>query len=152
MDRFDAYEIKKMVLRDLLPGLYDFKELEFAPYHTNIRFDAIGIRRFNRTSRIIEVKSCRADFLSDHKWKTYLPFATQFYFAAPPGAIKLEELPPEIGLAEVNTFSNGYSALRYVKKCKRLPLLTEESYIKLLEGAFGGRAGRGGRTWQRLSV
>lgn len=136
MSEFNAEEIKKMVLRDLLPGFYDFKTMEFSPYHTDIRFDVIGLQRYNRTSRIVEVKSCRADFLSDHKWEKYLPFATHMYFAAPPGAIHPEELPPEIGLAEIQTNGAGYPFLRYIKKCKRLPALMDESYIKLVEGAF----------------
>lgn len=132
----NASDIKQMALRDILPGWYDFKTTEFAPYHTDIRFDVIGIQRARHISRIVEVKSCRADFLSDHKWEKYLPYATHFYFAAPKGAIRLDELPPEVGLAEIVTYPNGYSALEYTRKCRRLPKLSDESYMKLIEGAF----------------
>lgn len=30
---------------------------------------------------IIEVKSCPADFSTDHKWKKYLPYCNKLYFA-----------------------------------------------------------------------
>jgi hypothetical protein len=30
---------------------------------------------------IIEIKSCRADFVADHKWYAYLDFCDRFYFA-----------------------------------------------------------------------
>ena len=150
MKSLTADRIKKLALRDILPGYYDFKVCEFAPYHTDIRFDVIGIQRAKRISRIVEVKSCRADFLSDHKWEKYLPFATHFYFAAPHGAIRLDELPPGIGLAEVKEFPNGHMALEYTRKCRRLQILSDEAYMKLIEGAFvrlkfelGAQAGEG---------
>jgi hypothetical protein len=34
---------------------------------------------------IVEIKSCRQDFLSDRKWRDYLGFADRFYFAVAPG-------------------------------------------------------------------
>ena len=136
MNADTATKIKALVMRDVLPGYYDFKTTEFAPYHTDIRFDVIGIQRAKRTSRIVEVKSCRADFLADSKWEKYLPFATHFYFAAPAGVIKPEELPATVGLVEIEQFANGHEAMRYTKFCKKLPPLSELNYIKLIEGAF----------------
>jgi len=53
------------------------------------------------TVRGFEVKISRSDFLSDRKWPNYLPYVNYFYFATPPGLIKPEELPPEIGLLEI---------------------------------------------------
>jgi len=47
-----------------------------------------------------EVKVSRADFASDKKWRSYVPFFNRFYFATPKGIIEPEELPPEIGLLE----------------------------------------------------
>lgn len=50
---------------------------------------------------IFEVKVTRADFLSDirtEKWKGYLEHCNRFYFAAPKGIIKREDLPEEAGL------------------------------------------------------
>jgi len=136
VSRIDAEQIKALVLREAMPGYYDFRATEFTPYHTDIRFDVIGIRRAKRVSRIIEVKSCRADFLSDQKWEKYLPYATHFYFAAPQGAIRPEELPAEIGLVEIATNPNGSMCCNYTKACRRLPALSEEAYVKLVEGAF----------------
>lgn len=136
MSRINAEQIKALVLRDVLPGYYDFIATEFSPYHTDIRFDVIGIRRSKGVSRIVEIKSRRADFLSDSKWEKYLPYATHFYFAAPQGAIRPEELPPEVGLAEVMTSPSGDMYCHYTKTCRRLPALSEEAYIELIEGAF----------------
>ena len=33
---------------------------------------------------IVEVKSSRADFHADQKWREYLPYCDAFYFAVPP--------------------------------------------------------------------
>lgn len=32
---------------------------------------------------IVEVKSCRADHINDHKWEQYRPYCDQFFFAWP---------------------------------------------------------------------
>ena len=45
----------------------------------------------------IEVKSCRADFLTDRKWRDYLDYADQFYFAVAPD-FPVELLPADEGL------------------------------------------------------
>lgn len=47
---------------------------------------------------IYEVKVSRADFLTDDKWRGYLPHCHRFYFAVPSGLVKIEEVPPEAGL------------------------------------------------------
>lgn len=136
VNKIDAEQIKDIVLRDTMPGYYDFIATEFTPYRTDIRFDVIGLRRAKRVSRIVEVKSCRADFLADQKWEKYLPYATHFYFAAPQGAIRPEELPAEIGLVEIATRPGGNLSCYYTKMCRRLPDLSEGAYIELIEGAF----------------
>jgi len=128
--------IKQIVIRDMFTAYHDFKALEFTPYHTDIRFDFIALDRAQRLSRIVEVKSSRADFLSDHKWEKYLPYATHFYFAAPQGMIKPDELPPNIGLAEVITLPHGYKQIQYTRRCRKLHDLTDKAYMKLIEGAF----------------
>ena len=33
------------------------------------------------TITLVEVKSCRADFVADHKWRAYLDYCDRFYFA-----------------------------------------------------------------------
>lgn len=45
-----------------------------------------------------EIKVSRNDFLRDDKWRNYLPYCSEFYFAAPPGIIDPSELPEEAGL------------------------------------------------------
>lgn len=45
-----------------------------------------------------EVKVSRSDFVNDNKWRAYLDYCNDFYFACPPGVIKPEELPAEAGL------------------------------------------------------
>jgi hypothetical protein len=46
---------------------------------------------------LVEVKSCREDYLSDQKWPDYLAFADRFYFAVAPD-FPLQLLPAAEGL------------------------------------------------------
>jgi hypothetical protein len=52
----------------------------------------------------VEVKSCRADFLSDRKWPEYLGFADRFYFAVAPD-FPVEILPHGEGLILADRFA-----------------------------------------------
>ncbi len=52
----------------------------------------------------IEVKSSRADFLSDRKWPDYLGYADRFYFAVAPG-FPVEILPEGEGLILADRFA-----------------------------------------------
>ena len=57
---------------------------------------------------IIELKSSRRDFTSDHKWPEYIAFADYFYFAV------AEDFPQEILLNESMCgiiLSDGFDAL-----------------------------------------
>ena len=58
------------------------------------RADLIGLNR-KGCIFIVEVKSCREDFLCDHKWQAYQDFCDQFYFATdasfPPDLLPEEE-------------------------------------------------------------
>ncbi|GAG81332.1 unnamed protein product [marine sediment metagenome] len=63
-----------------------------------LRFDLIRIDPRRQHVRIFEFKSCRADFLSDKKWKKYLEYCHTFTFVCPQGVIRREEIPPGIGL------------------------------------------------------
>lgn len=66
--------------------------------------DAVAIRP-SWTSPCItgyEIKVERGDFLRDEKWREYLEFTNEFYFAAPPGIIEAAELPADIGLMVFN--------------------------------------------------
>ena len=136
-------EMRKYCLEHLLDG-YGFKAKEIQPYREFIRFDVLGINRLKREIRIIEIKSCRADFTSDQKWQSYLPYCTHFTFAAPKDAITLAELPKGIGLVEFGYEEkkkgwNGETYHRldhqYVRGCSKLQeRLDDEHYISLLEG------------------
>jgi hypothetical protein len=125
-------EMKEYVLKHLLLG-YEFKTTEMAPYHTNIRFDVIAIRRWDRHVRIVEIKSCRQDFTADHKWLNYLPYATHFCFAAPVGVIQPAEVPKNFGLVEFHR-DNGYLDHRYIRGCKYRGPIYEDYYVRLIEG------------------
>ncbi len=64
------------------------------------RMDAWAMRRSwaRPVTFAYEIKVSRQDFLQDEKWKSYLPYASQFYFAAAPGVIDPSELPADVGL------------------------------------------------------
>lgn len=72
------------------------------------RFDLWGVNYFpskgNKT-RCIEVKASRSDFFKEIqkpiKRKAGLRLSHEFYFATPPGLVRVEEVPPECGLLEV---------------------------------------------------
>jgi len=44
------------------------------------RADLVAIDRAGRIT-LVEVKSCRADFVADRKWNEYLAYCDRFYFA-----------------------------------------------------------------------
>lgn len=134
-------DMTNYILNTLLEK-YGFKAKEIGPYCGNLRFDVLGIKRYDREIRIFEVKSCRQDFVSDKKWQKYLPYCTHFAFAAPKGVISTDELPQEIGLLEFwyheYDLHNGekYYALNhaYARGCKRLREKPDDQhYISLLE-------------------
>lgn len=49
-----------------------------------------------------EIKVSRQDFLRDEKWRDYLPFCHEMYFACPQGIIDPAELPADVGLFHVS--------------------------------------------------
>ncbi len=55
---------------------------------------------------IVEIKSCRQDFLTDRKWPDYLGYADRFYFAVMPGFPE-ELLPEEEGLILADRFEGA---------------------------------------------
>jgi hypothetical protein len=66
----------------------------------------------------VEIKSTRADFLSDHKWEGYLGWCDQFFFAVP------EDFPDEIlpfdhGLIHADAY--GGDILRWGPEAKLAP-------------------------------
>lgn len=71
------------------------------------RPDVYSLNRTFLLHRIIawthEVKVSRSDFLKEinsEKWRKYLSFCHQFYFACPVGLVQPKELPTNVGLWE----------------------------------------------------
>lgn len=112
---------------------YDYVGTEIQPYKCGCRFDIVGVKTRERTVKIIEVKSYREDFETDHKWEKYLDYATHFYFAAPAGIIHPEELPDAVGLIEYVNLDSGGTYMSYAKMCKKLHEIGDKQYIKVLE-------------------
>ena len=54
---------------------------------------------------IVECKSCRVDFVSDHKWAGYLEWCDRFFWAVD-GEFPAEILPADAGLI----FADAYDA------------------------------------------
>lgn len=77
--------------------------LEFVPKR-GLRVDVIALGPKGEIW-IVECKSSREDFQSDHKWEGYLEFADRFFFAVPTD-FPVEILPEEYGLI----FADGYGA------------------------------------------
>ena len=134
---------------------YPYVATEFAPAASGCRFDVIGLGRYTRQVRIYEVKSCRADFLADGKWRSYLRFATHFAFVAPAGAIQRWELDRNVGLIEYGhpafeaMLANrrfGFTmrpedALRSAKPARRLrDAVDDDAWLAILETIAFGRA------------
>lgn len=80
-------------------GLSPLTEL---PLANGRRVDVIGIGR-DGAVHVVEIKSCRADFLTDRKWRDYLGFADYFYFGVA-ADFPREILPPEEGLILADRF------------------------------------------------
>ena len=55
---------------------------------------------------IVEIKSCRQDFLTDRKWPEYVAYADRFYFAVAPGFPE-GLLPEEEGLILADRFEGA---------------------------------------------
>ena len=70
---------------------------------TGRRVDVMAIGRDGRLVAV-EVKSCRIDFLTDRKWRDYLDYADEFYFAVAPD-FPVELLPEEEGLIVADRFA-----------------------------------------------
>jgi hypothetical protein len=88
-----AVEIWRGVARRLLDA--DQAVLAELPLASGRRADLIAIDRSGLIS-IVEIKSCRADFVADRKWYAYLDFCDRFYFAVG-GDFPFGLLPPGEG-------------------------------------------------------
>lgn len=66
------------------------------------RVDVIGLGR-DGAIHVVEIKSSRADFMTDRKWPEYLEFSEHFYFAVAAG-FPLDLLPGDEGLILADRF------------------------------------------------
>jgi hypothetical protein len=74
---------------------------------------------------LVEVKSCRADFLADRKWPEYLDYCDRFYFAVA-SDFPLAVLPPQEGLILADRFGGEIvreARLRALSAARRKAML-----------------------------
>lgn len=83
----------------------------------------------------VEIKSCKADFDTDHKMQNYLPYLDKLYLVCPPGLVKYARQKLEsrdwggnIGIYTLGR--NGY--LKCKKPAHQLDTLTDKERIRLL--------------------
>ncbi|MBL8690044.1 MAG: MmcB family DNA repair protein [Rhodospirillaceae bacterium] len=67
------------------------------------RADVLALDAAGRLT-IVEIKSSRADFQSDRKWREYLEFCDAFYFAVAEG-FPVDLLPEDVGLMIADRWS-----------------------------------------------
>jgi hypothetical protein len=93
---------------DLLRGISralvaaDHAVLAELPLANGRRADLVAIDRAGEIT-LVEIKSCRADFLADRKWPAYLAWCDRFYFAVG-GGFPLDLLPAGEGLILADRF------------------------------------------------
>ena len=99
--QFGAEDITRGVCRYLCTlGYSPLTEFKLT---SNRRVDVMGLNS-KGFFIVIEVKSSVADFRSDDKWRDYLPFADQMYFAVANG-FPIEILPEECGLMIADAYN-----------------------------------------------
>ena len=98
---------------------------EFVP-KDGLRVDVIGIDGKGQIW-IIECKSSRVDYVSDHKWQNYLPFCDRFFFAVDRNFAQ-DILPADTGLIMADEF--GAEIIRFgpqlvISAARRKKLITK---------------------------
>lgn len=107
------------------------------------RMDALAIRTTTYHEALIgfEVKVSRADFVADKKWKRYLPYCDEFYFACPTGLIHPDEIPDYVGLAYATKSSKRGWRLNFVKKpTERQPRFAKTWLLRVIFTMAKGKA------------
>lgn len=100
-DSIDAADIVRGVVRALAEA--DQAVLTELPLANGRRADLVAVDRAGLIS-VVEVKSCRADYLADRKWPDYLAYGDRFYFAVA-SDFPLDLLPEEEGLILADRFA-----------------------------------------------
>jgi len=96
-----AADILRGVARALSEA--DQAVLPEVPLANGRRADLLALDRNGRLT-LVEIKSCRADFVADRKWQSYLDYCDRFYFAVAAG-FPLELLPAGEGLILADRFA-----------------------------------------------
>jgi hypothetical protein len=94
------------------------------PLGNGRRADLIAIDRSGLIT-IVEIKSCRADFVADRKWYAYPDFCDRFYFAVG-NDFPLDLLPADEGLILADRFGGEImreAALRPLSAARRKAML-----------------------------
>ena len=99
--QFGAEDITRGVCRYL--RTMGFSPLTEFKLPSNRRVDVMG-RNNKGFYSVVEVKSSVADFRADNKWRDYLPFADQMYFAVANG-FPIEILPGECGIMIADSYN-----------------------------------------------
>ncbi len=111
------------------------------PLANSRRADLVTIDR-NGQITIVEVKSCLADYRSDHKWQDYLDYCDHFYFAVSED-FPLDVLPSDEGLMIADSFTAEIlrpARHRPLSAARRKAMLIR--FARLAAGRFQGMAER----------
>ncbi len=104
-----------------------FKEVHLTE---SLRVDILNLSYSDKVV-IIELKSCRQDFESDSKWKSYLDYCDRFFFMCPDGVIDPKELPDKVGLVYVNITNPDNPYFKVIKKPGQLkPRYINNTWLK----------------------
>jgi hypothetical protein len=95
-----ADDIRRGVGRALADA--DHAVLAEVPLGNGRRADLVAIDRAGMIS-LVEIKSCRADFVTDRKWYQYLDYCDRFYFAVT-SDFPRHLLPADAGLIVADRF------------------------------------------------
>ena len=122
MTETGAADILRGVARALSEA--DQAVLPEVPLANGRRADLLALDRSGQLT-LIEIKSCRADFVADRKWRSYLDYCDRFYFAVGAG-FPLELLPEDQGLILADRFAGEIlreAPLRSLSAARRKAML-----------------------------
>jgi hypothetical protein len=98
-----ALDIQRGVARALIDA--DQAVLSELPLGNGRRADLVAVDHAGAIT-MVEIKSCRADFLCDRKWQEYLGYCDRFYFAVD-SDFPCDVLPTDEGLILADRFEGA---------------------------------------------
>jgi len=98
-----APDIQRGVARALIDA--DHAVLSELPLGNGRRADLVALDHAGRIT-LVEIKSCRADFLCDRKWQAYRDYCDRFYFAVD-SDFPCDLLPADEGLILADRFEGA---------------------------------------------